>query len=332
MIRAGRQHLVRTLADLAAQQGVRPQTYLVNAPHKAAGFPPPINEGRNRLYDAEQVDAYLAGRPVPALPDVDDDQDLLDRREAAAAWGVSPRSWDSYKRTPQLEAHQVVVGGVEHWPRGIVREVKAARPGKAAGSGRPKNAGDQVPRDLILERTAPLLDADPAVSAAAVTEALGIHTTTAQDALTALRADRMATVMERDHVTAEQAAHTLGYPTSQTRRATVRAATVLRGRAAAPYLADIAQSLHAQGWTSTPAAPTVQCVGGEACVAAVILDGPTAPAPALVWDERHGWRTAVSRRHPIGPGGSWPPPGDGIRHLATGTTPTPADLITALTT
>ncbi|QNP67955.1 hypothetical protein [Streptomyces genisteinicus] len=331
MIRAGRQHLVRTLADLAAQQGVRLQSYLNSGPHKQAGFPAPITEGRTRLYDGEQVDAYLAGRPVPALPDVDDDQDLLDRREAAAAWGVSPRTWDSYKRNPQLEAHRVEIGGVEHWPRGIVRDVNAARPGKSAATGRPKDTGDQVPRDLILERTAPLLNADPAVSAAAVTDTLGIHTHTAQNALTALRADRMATVMERDHVTAEQAANALGYPTSQTRRATVRAATVLRGRAAAPYLADIAQALHAQGWTSTPEPPAVQH-SGEVCVAALVLDEPTAPAPALVWDERHGWRTAVSRRHPIGPGGAWPLPGDGIRHLATGTTPTSADLITALAT
>ncbi|MFE7385815.1 hypothetical protein ACFU9F_36290 [Streptomyces zhihengii] len=245
------------------------------------------------------------------------------------------RGWDFCKRTPQLAVHQVVVGGVEHWPRGIVREVKAARPGRTAGSGRPKDSGGLVPRDQVLERTAPLPPADPAVSAvsaAAVTEALGIHTTTAQDALTALRADRMATVMERD-VTAEQAAHALGYPTSQTRRATVRAATVLRGRTRCPPPRRHRPGAPRPGLDQTPVAPTVQRVGGEACVAAVILDGPTAPAPALVWDERHGWRTAVSRRHPIGPGGAWPPPGDGIRHLATGPTPTPSDLITtALTT
>ncbi|MGW8955890.1 hypothetical protein [Streptomyces sp. NPDC055709] len=55
---------------------------------------------------------------------------------------------------------------------------------------------------------------------------------------------------------------------------------------------------------------------------------PTGPAPALVWSKRHGW--ATSRRHPLGRGAARPSPDDGVRHLATGATPTPADLIHAL--
>ncbi|MFH9016648.1 hypothetical protein ACH4C6_35865 [Streptomyces sp. NPDC017943] len=65
MIRAGRQHLVRTLADLAAQQGIAVQTLLNSGQHQQEGFPAPLNAGRTRLYDGEQVAAYLAGRPVP---------------------------------------------------------------------------------------------------------------------------------------------------------------------------------------------------------------------------------------------------------------------------
>ncbi|MEU6688426.1 hypothetical protein [Streptomyces sp. NPDC046832] len=61
-----------------------------------------------------------------------------------------------------------------------------------------------------------------------------------------------------------------------------------------------------------------------------MLDSPTASAAALVWSERHGWRTSTSRRHPLGRGAAWPPPGPKVRHLATGTTPDPADLVKAL--
>lgn len=333
MIRAGRRHLARTLADLAAQQGVQPQSYLNAGPHKAPGFPAPVSspQARVRLYDGDQVDAYLTGAPVPPLPTDDDDDDLLDRREAAALIGVSPRSWDVYKNHPLLTEHMAEVGGVEHWPRGIVHRYQAARPGKAA-AGRPAHSGDQVPRDQLLDLTAPLLDADPATSAAAVTEELGVHRNTAQEALLRLRADRMADLMDTDPSLApDQAAAALGYPAGQVRRATVRAQAVLRARRAAPYLADVAQALHRQGWTTTTAAPTVHHPADDVVTATLALDGLTPPAPALVWDERQGWRTATSRRHPLTKGGALPPEGDGIRYLATGTTPPPDTLITALT-
>ncbi|MFJ1958944.1 hypothetical protein ACIOGT_38605 [Streptomyces microflavus] len=133
MIRAGRGHLVRTLGDLAAQQGVSSQRYRKLKPYEAAGFPPRISSvrARTRLYDGEQVDAYLLGKPVPALPERDDDYDLLDRQECAAELGVSPRSWDAYKSHPLLTGHMAKVGGVEHWPRGIVHQFHNSRPGRA---------------------------------------------------------------------------------------------------------------------------------------------------------------------------------------------------------
>ncbi|WP_329345246.1 DUF6292 family protein [Streptomyces microflavus] len=334
MIRAGRRNLVRTLADLAAQQGLSPQRYRKLKPYEAAGFPPRISSAnaRTRLYDADQVDAYLLGKPVPALPDHDDDNDLLDRQEAAAELGVSPRSWDVYKSAPLLTEHMTEVGGVEHWPRGIVHRFQNSRPGKATVTGRPEGAGDQIPRDQLPALTAPLLDADPTITAAAVTEELGVHRDTAQDVLLRLRSDRMADLMDTDpSLTPDQAAAALGYPAGQVRRATVRAQAVLRARRAAPYLADVAQALHRQGWTTTAAAPTVHHPADDVVTATLTLDGPTPSAPALVWDERHGWRTATSRRHPLTKGAALPPEGDGIRYLATGTTPPPDTLIAALT-
>ncbi|MFE6189146.1 hypothetical protein ACFQ6U_32455 [Streptomyces sp. NPDC056465] len=337
MIRAGRRHLVRTLADLAAQQGVRLHTYLTANRHLVDGFPAPISSAgsRNRLYDGEQVDAFLTGRPVPPLPTEDDDQDLLDRRECADLLGLSPLSWSKYKSHPLLSAHLTDVGGVEHWPRGIVRQYQAQRSTKVqAAPGRPARSGDQVPRDQLLTRTAPLLDADPAITAAAVTEELGVHRDTAQDALLRLRADRMADLMHADpSLTPAQSAAALGYPAGQVRRATVRAQAALRARTVTPYLADIAYAMHREGWTTTAAAPDVHHPADDLVVAVLVLDGPTTPAPALVWDERHGWRTATSRRHPLTRGVTLPPPGGGIRYLtqAQGTTPSPEALIAALT-
>ncbi|MFF9458646.1 hypothetical protein [Streptomyces flaveolus] len=165
-------------------------------------------------------------------------------------------------------------------------------------------------------------EADPALTAAAVTDHLGVHRNTAQAALTALRAERMAVLMEQRALTAAQAAAALDYPVSQTRRASVRADAIVRGRQARPYLTAVAQALHARGWSSTDTPPAVQHPDDDQCVATLVLDTPAAPAPALVWSEQHGWRTAPSRRHPLGKGAAWPPPSDGVCHLATGTTPT----------
>ncbi len=307
MIRAGRQHLVRTLADLAAQRGVGIDRYTRLKPYEAEGFPAPVSSAgaRTRLYDGEQVDAYLLGKPVSPLPgpEVEDDGDLLDRRECAALIGVSPRSWDVYKNDPALTEARIEAGGVDHWPRHAVKAFQAARPGRDAAAtrgGRPTRTGDQVPRDQVPALTAELLDADPTISAATVTERLGVHRDTAQQALTRLRADRIADHIEtHPTLTPAEAAAQLGYPAGQVRRATARAETVLRARRIAPYLDDVAAALHRAGWTTTEAALDVQFPGDDRVVAALVLDGGQAPVPALVWDERYGWRTAASRRHPI---------------------------------
>ncbi|MET9097186.1 DUF6292 family protein [Streptomyces cyaneofuscatus] len=340
MIRAGRQHLVRTLADLAAQRGVGIDRYNRLKPYEAEGFPAPVSSAgsRPRLYDGEQVDAYLLGKPVPPLPEpeAEHDGDLLDRRECAALLGVSPRTWDVYKNDPALTEPRIEAGGVEHWPRHAVKTFQAGRPGREASAtagGRPLHTGDQVPRDQLPALVEELLDADPAVSAATVTAQLGVHRDTAQDALTRLRADRIA-----DHIAAHptltpaEAAAQLGYPAGQVRRATARAEVALRARHVAPYLADVAAALHRAGWTTAEAAPDVQFPGDDRVVAALVLDGDQAPAPALVWDERYGWRTAASRRHPITKGAVPPSEGGGVRYLAGGITPAPGGVVTALTT
>ncbi|MEU6620824.1 hypothetical protein ABZ926_08555 [Streptomyces litmocidini] len=49
-----------------------------------------------------------------------------------------------------------------------------------------------------------------------------------------------------------------------------------------------------------------------------------------MWDERFGWRTATSRRHPIGKPIDTPPEGEGIRYLDSGLRPEPEELLAAL--
>ncbi|MFJ3445770.1 hypothetical protein ACIPM2_31865 [Streptomyces sp. NPDC086081] len=66
-------------------------TLLSSGRLQADGFPAPLSAGPTRLYDGEQVDGDLAGRPVPALPTVDDDEDLLDLQEAAVLSGIPVR-------------------------------------------------------------------------------------------------------------------------------------------------------------------------------------------------------------------------------------------------
>ncbi|MGW7433345.1 DUF6292 family protein [Streptomyces sp. NPDC054861] len=115
------------------------------------------------------------------------------------------------------------------------------------------------------------------------------------------------------------------------RRALALAEVEQRARRIAPYLDTVAQAVREAGWTTAERAPAVQYLDGETCAAALILETSTAPAPALVWDERYGWRTAPSRRHSFGKDTAHRPSGDGIRHLLEGdTTPDPAVLLAAL--
>ncbi|MEU3054785.1 hypothetical protein [Streptomyces griseus] len=103
-----------------------------------------------------------------------------------------------------------------------MKAFQARRPGDAAPKpGRPRNTEDQVPRDQVPALVAELLDADPTISAATVTERLDLHRNTGQDALTRLRADRIADHIEaHPTLTPTEAAAQLGYPAGKVRRAT----------------------------------------------------------------------------------------------------------------
>ncbi|MFJ5099247.1 hypothetical protein [Streptomyces sp. NPDC088557] len=325
MIRAGRANKVRTLTDLARQHGTGLRRYQTLKPYTAPGFPAPISSPGSRvlLFDADQVDAHTAGTPVPDLPGTDNDADLLDRREAAEFAGISLATWDDYRKRPDLADHLAVIAGVEHWPRSAITALRQAQADRPATGGRPKRTGDQVPRDQVLTVTAPLLDDDPTITAARVTEELGVHRDTAQRALTQLRAQRIADHLTThpDH-TPEQAAQHLGYPAGQVRTATSHALLELRARAATPYLDTVLQALRQAGLVTTDQHPAPEH-DGQTVRAAVPL-APHAPAPALVWDETTGWRTTSSRRTPHA--------APTLRQLLDGhPTPTPAELLATLT-
>ncbi|MFC6518201.1 hypothetical protein ACFQFR_38680 [Streptomyces goshikiensis] len=221
MIRRGREHLVRTREQLAQEMGMAMGTFRNKRPYAAEGFPAPISsEGaRVLLWDGEQTAAYLERGEVQALP-APGAEDLLDRQEAAAEVGVSPRSWDGYKSDPRLAPHMVMVCGVEHWPRRSVRAFCDGRPGKQAATGRPKGKANAVPRGELQARVAALLDADPAITIAGVCAALGVAYATAQRALSELRSERIAVLLAaQPSLTADQAAVRLGYPAAVRRRA-----------------------------------------------------------------------------------------------------------------
>lgn len=302
-------------------------------PYRAEGFPAPISaEGAKvLLWDGEQTDAYLAGETIPALPAAGEDQDLLDRQEAAAALGVSPQTWDKYKTHPQVAQHAVVVGGVEHWPRIIVESFKAARDApRTASGGRPKGSGDMVPRDELPVRIAEMLDADPAVTIEQVTDALDIAYTTAKRNLAQLRGKRIADRLQAEpDLTPEQAAAALGYAPAVHKAALEIAGVELRARSVQPYLQDVADALAGLGLAPEQVVE-VRRLGEEYLAAAVVLDAG-GQVPALVWDERFGWRTAVSRRHPIAKlDARTAPVGDGIRYLGAGRQPEAAELAAGL--
>ncbi|MEU5773394.1 hypothetical protein ABZ819_08840 [Streptomyces venezuelae] len=329
MIRAGRQAHVQTSQELAAAMGLKLGSFRNRKPYGAAGFPAPISPdgAGTKLWDAQQTAAFLTGDPVPGLPADNDGGDLLERIEAAEFLGVAPKTWDSYKRDPRIAPHLVKVKGVEHCPRAILEAFRHAP--AAPSTGRPRGSGDMVPRDEIEARLGELLEADPALTIATVQEELGLAYSAAARWLPRLRGQRIADrVMAEPGLTADEAAQQLGYPAAVRRAAAAATETVLRGRQKLPYLQRVADAVVAAGWMEHQEV-AVREVESDVLAAVLVLDAG-ASAPALVWDERYGWRTALSRRHPI-PKGSWPAEGDGVRYLCPGhTEPGPPQLLAAL--
>lgn len=186
-----------------------------------------------------------------------------------------------------------------------------------------------MPRDEIPTRIAELLDADPAVTSKTVMTELGLSYVTATRILSRLRGERLAGALGADpDLAPEQAAVERGYPVAVHRMAIAHARTELRARAAQPYVQEVADVLALEDLAPRQDVAMVHLADGV--VAAAVALTPNASAPALVWGERYGWRTATSRRHPIGRGPGKPPQGEGIRYLHSEQQPSPRQVLAAL--
>ncbi|MGW7674304.1 DUF6292 family protein [Streptomyces sp. NPDC054775] len=321
------------MADLAVVLGVSVKTLRNTQPYAVPGFPAPVSspEAQKLLWDGEQTAAYLAGRAVPAVPAGELGDDLLDRHEVAAECGVGVATWNSYKNDPRVAEHLVIVAGVEHWPRHAVRAYRDGRPGRGSArtGGRPKGSGDRVPREQLQQSIARLLDAEPAVTAAAVVEEFGVAMTTAAAALAALRGRRIADLLEEQpQLSPLQAAEHLGYPPITHRRALASARSEQRIRAARPYIGSVAQALADAGLAEPAELEVVELPSGA--LAAAVRLAPGKEAAAVVWYERFGWRTSSSRRHPFGKDTGARPQGEGIRYLTDRARPVPSAVVAAL--
>lgn len=160
---------VRTEAEVAAALGMQLHTW---RRQERDGFEARVTrvnpeEGRVRLYDAAQADAYTRGRPIPSGPDLDAEHpdDLLTDKEAAALLDVTPSTVRSYATSGYLPE-----GVEEHgrrWPRRAIAERieqgdQREHP-ERTGAGRPKstpqrpnrgragNKGDAAPDARVLE-------------------------------------------------------------------------------------------------------------------------------------------------------------------------------------
>ncbi|UXY32188.1 DUF6292 family protein [Streptomyces sp. HUAS TT20] len=238
---------------------------------------------------------------------------------------------NSYKNDPAVAGHLVMVGGVEHWPCSAVCAYRDGRPGRgsARAGGRPRGSGDRVPREQLQRYVAELLDAEPAVTAAAVVEESGVAMTTAMAALAAVRGRRIADLIEEEpQLSPVQAAQRLGYPPITHRRALAAARSEQRIREAHPYVRSVAQAL-AHAGLAEPDEPEVVELPTGALAAAIRLT-PGQEAPAAVWDERFGWRTSGSRRHPFDKDTGARPQGHGIRYLIDQARPAPSAVLAAL--
>ncbi|WP_330346648.1 helix-turn-helix domain-containing protein (plasmid) [Streptomyces europaeiscabiei] len=203
MIPQGRQ--VRTEADVADALGIEVHVFRRKVRDEFEAKVPRVNpaEGRVRLYDAAQADAYAEGKPIPAAPDLtaEHPDDLLTDKEAANILDVTASTVRAYATSGYLP------GGVdEHgrrWPRreilarleaGDRREDPAHPTGRAAslpGRNQGRRGGAEAgPDPRAVEVAAELAAPDedrPALTGAQIAARYGVSRTTGATILKAAR-------------------------------------------------------------------------------------------------------------------------------------------------
>ncbi|MGA5874008.1 helix-turn-helix domain-containing protein [Streptomyces cinereoruber] len=143
MIPRGRPVLNET--DVARRAGVSLATWRRRG---AAAFrehvPDLLPGSRFLLYDLAQTDAYLEGRPVPALPEGEHPDDLLTADDVAQILGINTSTVRAYATQGHLSPGTTRYGA-RLWTRREVLERRDNAPGQGKGGGR--RAGEpQGPR------------------------------------------------------------------------------------------------------------------------------------------------------------------------------------------
>ncbi|MGW6244363.1 helix-turn-helix domain-containing protein [Streptomyces roseolus] len=144
-------------SDIAQLAGVSLSTWRRrHADDFRTHIPDLLPDSRNRLYDRAQVEAYLAGKPVPALPEEEHPDDLLSAGEVAEILGISTGTVRAYATSGHFSPG-VTVHGSRLWPRHEVLERRDNAPGQGKGGGR--RAGEpQGPRKAHPYEGDPRLD------------------------------------------------------------------------------------------------------------------------------------------------------------------------------
>lgn len=191
MIKAGRKVLDRM--GVGAAHSLSEAAAARTRPWASPGHPSPVNKPGGRkggLWDQEQVHAYIAGGPVPALPTEADPDDLLDASEAAQFAGIAEVTWTRYvERGGIVPEPSGEVSGQRHWRRAVLEAWKPQRPGRGAGGGRrPKNGlSEQELRDKAAAAVKAAEDAGRKASAREIGREVGVSPTKATRLLADLR-------------------------------------------------------------------------------------------------------------------------------------------------
>ena len=134
MIRHGRPTI--TEAEIAHRVGTPIATWRRRDAPAFRAAVPNLLAGRFFRYDEAQADAYLAGQPIPALPDDPQPDDLLTDVEVGEILGIPNSSVRSLAGRGYL-AKGERLDGARVWPRHQVEDRQAHAPGQGAGGGRP---------------------------------------------------------------------------------------------------------------------------------------------------------------------------------------------------
>lgn len=131
MIRADRD--VLDLRAIARLHGLPWDTARRRRPWARPDHPRPVNRparGVPALYDAEQVAAAAAAKPVPPLPTAEQPGDLLDAHEVTEALNLRPATWRAYLHEGYAPPADAEPYGVPHWSRATVHAWREQRPGR----------------------------------------------------------------------------------------------------------------------------------------------------------------------------------------------------------